>query len=85
MEQTGEKIKRSGILFLRLPFHIVLAEIGLGINIKTIFIFAVDQSFCFLERWSNAGFQQVKKGCLERFAKQCVSEMFYNVPKNVIR
>ena len=37
-------------------YRIGIAEIGLGINIKPIFIFAVDQSFCFLERRSNAGF-----------------------------
>ena len=45
--------------------RIRITEIWFGINIKTIFILMVDKSFCFFERRSNAGFEKIKKYCLE--------------------
>lgn len=58
-----------------------ITELRLGINVKTIFIFAVDKSLGSLERGPNAGLEEIQEGGLKGFAKECVVEMFNNPPE----
>ena len=56
-----------------------------GINIETIFIFAVDESFRFFERRADAAFHFIKEGSLESLAEVGVAKMSDGTPEAVIR
>ena len=62
-----------------------ITEIGFGINIKAMFIFAVNKSLGCLKRRSNAGFKKIQEGGLKGFPKESIVEMFNNPPEAVIR
>ena len=62
-----------------------VAEIGLGIDIETIFIHFVNGSLSLFERRADTLFQFIKKCGLESLAQVSVVEMFYNSPEAVIR
>ena len=61
-----------------------VTEIWLGIDIETIFIFAVDVSFCFFEGRAGVAFHFTKEGSLESMAEVSVVEMFNGTPEAVI-
>ena len=62
-----------------------IAKIGFGINVKAVFVFAIDFRFDLLKRRSDAFFQFVEQDCLERSTKIGVVEIFYGTPETVIR
>ena len=63
---------------------ISVAEIGLGINIETVFILFVNGGFGFLKGRADTGFEFVKESGLEGFTQISVAEMFNNFPETVI-
>ena len=65
--------------------RIRITEIGLGINIKAIFIFSVDKSLGCFERGANAIFKEIEESGLKGFPKEGIVEMFNNPPESVIR
>lgn len=64
--------------------RIGITEIWFGINVKAIFIFAVDKSLGRFERGPNAGFKKVEESSLKRFPKESIVEMFDKPPETVI-
>lgn len=61
-----------------------VTEIWFCIDIKTIFIFFVNGSFCFLERRTDTSFQLIQKSSLESFAKIGIVKVLNNSPEAVI-
>ncbi len=61
-----------------------VTEIGLGIDIETIFIFFVDGSFYFFEGRTDMGLHFIQKGSLESLAEVGIVKMFYHPPETVI-
>lgn len=66
-------------------YCIGITEIRLSVNIKAIFVLAVNKSLGCLERRTNAGFKKIQEGGLKGFAKESIVEMFNNPPEAVIR
>ena len=62
-----------------------VTKMGLSIDIETIFIFAIDESFRFFERRADTAFHFVEEGSLESFAEVSVMEMSDGAPEAVIR
>ena len=61
-----------------------VTEIWFCIDIKPIFIFFVNGSFCFFERRTNTHFRFIEKSGLKSFAKIGIVKVFNNSPKAVI-
>ena len=61
-----------------------VAEIWLGIDIESIFVFLVYGSFCFFERRTNARLQFIQEGGLESLAQIGVVKVSDNSPETVI-
>lgn len=62
-----------------------ITKIRFGIDIETIFIFTVNESFCFFERRADAAFHFIEEGGLEGLAEINVAEMSDGAPEAVIR
>lgn len=62
-----------------------VTKIWFGIDIETIFIFAVDVCFCFFEGSADVAFHFTKEGSLESMAEVSIVEMFNGTPEAVIR
>lgn len=62
----------------------LITESSLGINVNAIFISTINMSLGCFERGSDARFEEIKRGGLKGFAKECIVEMFENPPEAVI-
>lgn len=61
-----------------------VAKIGFGINVKAVFVFAVDFRFCLFKRRPNAFLEFVEQDSLERFTEVRVIEVFNAAPEAVV-
>jgi len=62
-----------------------ITQVRFGINVETIFVFAVNGSLSLFERRSDALFHFIKKDSLERLPKIFVVEIFYDTPEAIVR
>ena len=61
-----------------------IAKVGFGIDIETVFVFAVNESLGFFERRPDVLFQSIEEGGLESVAQESITEMFYIAPEGAI-
>lgn len=61
-----------------------ITEIGLGIDVETVFVLAVAFRFHLFERRTNLVFQPIEKGSTESITEKVVVKMFYMTPETII-
>lgn len=66
-------------------YRIGIRKSRLSINIKAIFIFAVDKGLGCFERRANARFEEIEESGLKGFPKESIVKMIVNPPETVIR
>ena len=62
-----------------------IAKVRFGINIETIRVFFVNESFCLFEGRTDMFFHFVQKSSQERLAKKVIVEMLNGTPKSIVR
>lgn len=62
-----------------------VTETGLGINIESILISAVNVSFCSFKGRSEMQFHQIEESRLERLTQKRIVKMIYSTPKAIVR
>ena len=65
--------------------RVSVAEVGLGINIETIFILFINGRFSLFKRRTDMGLKLVKESGLKGFTQISIVEMFNDSPEAIIR
>lgn len=61
-----------------------ITEVGLCEDIKTVFVFAVNAGFGFLEGWADTFFHLIKESSLESLAEELIRKMSDITPETVV-
>lgn len=66
-------------------YDIGVTEVWLCIDVKSVFIFAVNKGFCPFERRTDTLFKLIQQSSLKRFTQQRIVKVFYPAPDGIVR